>query len=157
MNKLYCAGCCLVVLMAACGAETLPCCEPPTGGCYAEQCRIVNRTILNAVMTKTTCTVEVPVKKGYTVQSKDIPTEVPYTKMVPVCVHNPCTGRTRTEMRPQTVMQKATTTYIVVLPPDGPDTTRKEEKTALSLQVKIGHAPAQVVEKVPVPCCKKCH
>jgi len=136
--------------------ETPPCCEQPPRGCSVEQCRTVNRTILNAAMTKTTCTVEVPMKKGYTAQSKDIPTEIPYTKMVPVCVQDPVTGRTYTELRPETVLRKATTTYIVILPPDGPDTTRKEEKTTLSLQVKIGHAPAQVVERIPVRCGKKC-
>jgi hypothetical protein len=119
------------------------------------QCRTVNRTILNARVTETKCVDEVPVKKGYTVKTKDVPTEIPYTRMAPVRVKDPRTGQTRTEMRPETVMQKATTTYIVVLPPEGPDTTRKEEHKKLMVEVKIGHTPAQVVEKVPVSCKKK--
>jgi hypothetical protein len=122
-----------------------------------EQCRTVNRTILNACVTETRCVETVPVKKGYTAKSKDVPTEVPYTRMVPVCVQDPCTGQTHTEMRPQTAMQKAIVTYIVVLPPEGPDTTRKEERKKLMVEVKIGHKPVEVVEKVPVPCKKKCH
>jgi hypothetical protein len=58
-------------------------------------------------------------------------------------------------MRPETVMQKATTTYIVVLPPEGPDTARKEEQRKRMLRIAIGHTPAEVVEKVPVPCHKR--
>jgi hypothetical protein len=136
-------------------ADPPPC--PPTSayGCYTQQCRTVNRTILNARVTETKCVAEVPVKKGYTVKTKDVPTEIPYTRMMPVRVKDPRTGQTRTEMGPETVMQKATTTYIVVLPPEGPDTTRKEERKKLMVEVKIGHAPAQVVEKVPVSCKKK--
>jgi hypothetical protein len=153
MSKLYGAGCCLIILTWSAARGT----EPARIG-FVERCRPVERTILNATLTTTTCTVEVPVKKGYTVQTKDVPSEVPCTKMVPVCVQDPCTGQTRTELQPQTVLQKATTTYILVLPPEGPDTTRKEEQKKMSVHVVIGHAPGQVVEQVPVayPGKKKC-
>jgi hypothetical protein len=99
----------------------------------------------------------VPVKKGYTAKTKDVPTEVPCTRMAAIPVQDHCTGQTRIEMRPELVMQKETTTYIVVLPPEGPDTTRKEVQRKLMLRVAIGHAPAEVVEKVPVPCGKHAH
>ncbi len=139
-------------------SEELPPCPPTAAsGCYARQCRTVNRTILNACLTETKCVAEVPVKKGYTAKTKDVPTEVPYTRMVPVCVQDPYTGQKRTEMRPETVTQKGTTTYIVVLPPEGPDTVRKEERKKLMLRVTIGHAPAQVEEQVPVRCGPKGH
>lgn len=144
----------LMLLVTAARGEELPTCPPTKApGCYVEQCRTINRTILNACITETKCVTEVEQKKGYTVQTKDIPTEVPFTRMVPVCQRDPRTGRTWTEMRPETLMQKATTTYIVVLPPESPVTTvKKEERKKLSLQVTIGHAPAEVVEKVPVRC-----
>ncbi len=130
--------------------------EPPCIG-YVEQCKTVNRTILNAVVTKTTCTKEVKEKKGYMVQTRDVPSEVPVTRMVPVCIPDPCTGHTRTVLRPETVMQKATTTYILVLPPEGPDTTRKEEHVTMKVNVLFGYTPAQVVERVPFRCDKKTH
>jgi hypothetical protein len=142
----------LILLAAAARGEELPKC-PPTKlpGCYVEQRRTIERTILNACLTETKCVTEVEQKKGYTVKTKDIATEVPFTRLVPVCRTDPRTGRTWTEMQPQTAMQKATTTYIVVLPPECPLTTKKtEERKRLSLQVTVGHAAAEVVEKVPV-------
>jgi hypothetical protein len=142
VKKLRCAGCCLIL------ASWLPVRggEPPCVG-HIEPCRTVNRTILNAVVTKTSCTTEVTEKKGYTVQTKDVPCEVPIVRMVPVCVQDPCTGQKRTVFRPETVMQKATTTYIIVLLPEGPDTTRKQEQIKMNVNVLIGHTPAPIVEQ----------
>lgn len=116
-----------------------------------ERCGIRERVILNAALTQTTCTALVPVKKDYTVQTKDVATEVPCTQMVPVCVKDPRTGQMRTEWRPQTVQRKATTTYILILPPEGPDTTKKEERKKMTLNVVIGHAPASIEVKSAVP------
>ncbi len=147
----------LIFLATVARGEDLPTCPPTKArGCYVEQCRTVNRTILNAVITETKCVTEVEQKKGYTVKFKEVPTEVPFSRMVPVCRVDPQTGRTITEMQPQTAMQKATTTYIVVLPPESPlTTTKKVEQKRMSLQVTVGHTPAEVVEKVPVRCrCK---
>ena len=158
MRKIYNLVCCLVVLASAATAwcaDPPPCLPTAACGCYVQQCRTVNRTILNACVTETRCVKEVPVIKRYTAKSKDVPTEVPYTRMVPVCVQDPCTGQTHTEMRPETVKQKAVVTYIVVLPPEGPNTTRKEEQKKLMVEIKIGHTPAEVVEKIPVSCKKK--
>jgi hypothetical protein len=156
VRKLCSLACGLVILLTAARGDELPTC-PPTKACaaYVERCRIVNRTILNACITETKCATEVPQKKGYTVKTKDIATEVPFTRLVPVCRTDPASGRTWTELVPQTAMQKATTTYIVVLPPECPETTmKKEEHKKLMLQVTIGHTPAQVVEKVPLRCGK---
>jgi hypothetical protein len=147
----------VVLFAATVHSEELPKCPPTKApGCYVEQNRTIQRTILNACITETKCVTEVEQKKGYTVKTKDLATEVPFTRMVPVCRRDPHTGRTWTEMQPQTVLQKATTTYIVVLPPECPVTTmKKEEHKRLALQVTIGHAPQEVVEKVPVRCgCK---
>jgi len=157
VRKVCSLACGLVLLLSAARGEELPMCPPTKApGCYVDQCRTINRTILNACITETKCVTEVEQKKGYTVKTKDVPTEVPFTRMTPVCRQDPRTGRTWTEMQPQTLMQKATTTYIVVLPPECPVTTmKKEERKRMSLQVTIGHAPAEVVEKVPVRCgCK---
>ncbi len=142
----------LMLMLSAARGEELPTCPPTKApGCYVEQCRTVNRTILNAVITETKCVTEVEQKKGYTVKFKEIPTTVPFTRMVPVCRIDPQTGQTITEMQPQTAMQKATTTYIVVLPPEPPlTTTKKVEQKRMALQVTVGHAPAEIIEKIPV-------
>jgi hypothetical protein len=149
VKKLFGASCCLFVVVWSAVRGGSPCVT------YVEQCRTFNRTILNAVVTKTSCTTEVVVKKGYTAQTKDVPCEVPSTRMVPVCIEVPCTGQTHTAFRPETVMQKATTTCIIFLSPEGPDTTRKQEQVKMKVDVLIEHTPAQVVEQVPVRCNKK--
>jgi hypothetical protein len=154
VRRTFSLACGLILIATMARGEDLPTCPPTEArGCYVEQCRTVNRTILNAIITETKCVTEVEQKKGYTVKTKEIPTEVPFTRMVPVCRVDPQTGQTITEMQPQTAMQKATTTYIVVFPPEAPlTTTKKAEQKRMSLQVTVGHTPAEVVEKVPVRC-----
>jgi hypothetical protein len=116
MNRLYAIGSAFgLFLLAACPAlagdhgcgcsapapvcET-PCCTPPASVCFR-------------VDIQESKTVEMVEDKGaWKIVEKTTEKEVPVTKMVEVCVVDPCTGCKRTECHPETVMQKVKCTTI---------------------------------------------
>jgi len=64
------------------------------------------------------CPVASETHKWHEVRSRTTEQEVPCTRLVPVCVTDPCTGCPRTEMQPVAGTEKVKTTCTEVIPVD---------------------------------------
>ena len=123
-----------------------------------EECTVY-RLRLRAVTTPEKYTVEVPVQpKRFATTVREVEHDQPCTRMVPVCVTDPCTGGTHTEYREETTVKKVKSTVIEVNPQpvDCAPTCKKEERTRHYTEVVMEEVPQTVVKKVPfcvmVPC-----
>lgn len=105
------------------------CCPPPAVTLHAE---VLQRRY----------TVETQVKNAPVAKTRVVQKDVPCTRMVPVSVVDPCTGRTHVEEQPRTVVEKVSYLVIDVCPPEKPYSVRKEEKVEQCLKVHIVPLPA---------------
>lgn len=120
-----------------CACGPAPCCGQPV--------------LLRAEVAERKYTVPVVVRPGYTSVVKTEDREVAGTRLVPVCVEDPCTHCKRTEMRPEAVVEKVKVTVIQVVPPKEGCTTRPEERTQRCIKIYLDAAPACVGEVPPPP------
>jgi hypothetical protein len=67
--------------------------------------------------------------------------DVPFTRCVPVCVTDPCTGCTHTEYKQETVVERVKTLTIEILPPP-PCAPKTEERVKSCVTITIDHLPA---------------
>jgi hypothetical protein len=133
MKKVLIAGLALVSLqaLAACArADGVPC----GGGCscgWAPPPVVVFR--IEEEQEK--YCVPVRVKNPVTVKEEVAYKDVPCTRLVPVCVTDPCTGCTRTEYKEEAYVKKVRTTVLTVIPPAEEYTCKTEERTRTCFKI----------------------
>jgi len=99
-------------------------------------------------------TAETPTRKLHAVTSKTGDSERPALRLVPVCITDPCTGCTRTEMREEPYGEKCKTTITEIVPVDECG-TKKEPKPRVCTTIYMECRPFDCGPKVLVPAAAK--
>jgi hypothetical protein len=136
---------------ACCGGNCGPACQQP---CTVQQPCVEDKVCYHVEIVEHKCT-----KHGeleWIAKVKEGEAEVPFCKMVPVCVKDACGCGTHTEFVKETVMKKVKTKTIDICP----DKCGEEEKIHKCVKIVVNHTPVTVMKEVPVccpaaPCC--CH
>lgn len=136
MNAVRALGAMVTVLALGAGParagllfhKTKCCCPPPPVSLHAE---VLQRRY----------TVETQVKNAPVAKTRVVQKDVPCTRMVPVSVLDPCTGRMRVEEQPRKVVEKVSYIVIDVCPPEKPYSVQKEEKVEQCLKVQVVPLP----------------
>jgi len=131
-----------------------PSCAPPPETCTVLQPVVQDKVCYHVDLTEEEC--KKHGKLVWKVTVKEGEKEVPCTRMVPVCVKDPCSCCTHTEFKEETVMKKVLTKTIDICPEKcGEDVTIKRCAT-----IVVNHSPVTVMKELPVscpsaPCCHK--
>lgn len=123
--------------------------------CVCEQVCNVQKPVFRLEVSQEKYTVSVPVvPPAFKVATKVAEQEQPCTQYVPVCVVDPCTGCTRTELKPETVVKKVKVTVVDITPnQDCPPPCKVEERVRSCFTVTIDQICAPEVQKT-YPCAK---
>jgi hypothetical protein len=101
--------------------------------------------------------VDVETKRGYATPSKTTESTCPVTRCVPVCVTDPCTGCTHTEMKEVCDVEKVKTTCTDIIPLCDKCGSKVEERVKVCTTVYMDCRPcmepkkAGTPEKIPAP------
>jgi hypothetical protein len=131
-----------------------PACSGPACGptCTVKQPCVEDKVCYHVEITYHKCTK--PAKLEWIAKVKEGEVAVPCPHKVPVCVKDPCTGCTHTELVEETVMKKVPTKTIDICP----DKCGEEEKVHKCVKIVVNHTPVTVMKELPVfcpaaPCC----
>jgi hypothetical protein len=117
------------------------------GNCGTDECPLPRYSI-KAEVEEHRYTVETPQRNAPVLRTKTQEKDVPCVRTVPVCVTDPVTGHTHTELQPKQVTEKVRYTVIEVCPPEKEWGTKKEEKAERCITISIQALPPAL----PAPC-----
>jgi hypothetical protein len=118
------------------------------GGCCAAAPACASKPAFQVEITPRTEKVGVPVIPPYLVRVREVDREIPSKRMVPVCVTDPCTGCTRTELKEECFVEKVKARVIDIVPPEKDCDTKIETRVRKCVTITLGHVPVCA----PAPC-----
>jgi hypothetical protein len=144
-------------VLAALGWSVVPALAETAGcGCCCEQACTIEKPTFHVEITEHKCTVPVKAENPYTVKATVVEKDVPFCRMVPVCVTDPCTGCTHTECKEEHGVERVKVKVYDIIPPAESCTTKTEEKVTRCATVNLSYIMVPVPPPPPCPpspCC----